>query len=120
MKFNLLLAGLFVAAGCVAPINEPRGSSVTYDACETHTCVTVKDATHPYSPEGARVFVLSDRGEIASSRTDSSGVALLPLLGAESGPKFILVEAEGYFVSGTRWSAGLRDYYIIITPFALR
>lgn len=120
MKFSLLLACLFVAAGCIASIQEPRSSSASYDACDTHTCVTVKDASHPYSPEGARVFVLSDRGEIASARTDSSGVALLPLLGAESSPKFILVEAEGYFISGARWSAGLRDYYILITPFALR
>lgn len=67
------------------------------------------------------MFIVSADGkELASTLTDDEGRAYFTPLNQDSTAKYILVDADGYFIGGTRWIEGLRDYFIILATATLR
>lgn len=83
--------------------------------------IEVANSANHRSVSGARVFVLSEEGkELASASTDDHGIAHLPDLGEADRAKYVVVEHPAFFLSGMRWQAGLREYYILATVLTVR
>jgi hypothetical protein len=104
----LILVSLHRFAGG-APSGQPTSKPIE---------VRVQDSINHRRIAGARVFVLSgDGAELAAAATDLDGIARLPKLSKDLKPKYVLVEEEGYFISGARWLDGLLEYHIPLTLF---
>ncbi len=105
---NLLTAlvlGTALTAPSVVVASEPSRS-----ASDPVLEVYVRDAATYELISGAAVRIISKSGQtLATARTDSSGVASLPVLDSSSNPDLILVLADAYYVGGTQWSAGSRE-----------
>lgn len=114
MTCGLALSGLVLLSCCtVHPVPPGRVDERVVD-------VIVKDRDTHDLVARAKVMILREDGRIiAQSRTDEWGVARIPVLPASSKAKYVLVDADPYFLSGTRWMEGMREYWIEMSLFAV-
>ena len=95
-----------------APTGVPQAKSVVVDA----------QREGDYLPlEGARVFVIGTDGrDLAVAVTNKVGRAVLRYVDASERPRYVLVEMQGYFVTGLPWRPGLLEYWILVGGIAVK
>lgn len=75
--------------------------------------VLVASSHDSWDLQGVHVFILSKGGRIlAEATTDEFGAARLREPRADEEPAFLLAEHPSFFLGGTRWTAGYREFYI--------
>ena len=91
-------------------------------SCATPTIrVEVKDSDSHRPVQNARVTIIgADGKEVSSGATDAAGVASVAEPPSGTTPKYVLVEARQYFISGLRWIDGVREYYILMTVLTVK
>jgi hypothetical protein len=85
-------------------------------------CILVQSADEPpVDIANAVVWILGRDGQtLADGRTGACGIARLPMPREEDEPTYVLVDADGYFVGGVRWTPGLQEYYVLLNIAVLR
>lgn len=95
-----------------------RASPAVFDPAFCHAdpgqvCAAVERAIDHEPVAGVRVSLVGPSGNvIASSRTNASGIALLPLPDANVPIKYVIAEPFPTTVVGVHWYPSVHQYYI--------
>jgi hypothetical protein len=113
----VLVALLYATSGT----RSVSSSSLEQEPSQQVTVVVRASSTPGKPVQGARVFWLSRDGhELDSAITDSAGLAHLREIGPAEQPRYLLVEADPYYVTGLPYFEGLREYLVLMTGAAVR
>lgn len=117
MRYLAALAlSQIVLFGCVHM--RPHGPAHS-NGLAVKVIVEDRDTHDPIS--GATVVVFGeDGGIILETRTDDMGMAMLPVRSVLGRPKYLVVAADHYFLSGLPWRENSREYWVLMSILLVR